>query len=73
MLSPRKSFKGYRFNEALYRNKDAIKYTLSAIAGVNLVTFDLNIFLLTTAGALIALAAKLIQDAIDYYYTEVEI
>ena len=72
--SPRLSFKGYRIQEALYRNKEAIKSVLAIILGANFFAgFDLQVFLLSLGAATVALAGKLIQDAFDYYMTEVEL
>jgi hypothetical protein len=75
--SPRLSFKGYAFGVALYRNKDAIKNivavlgTYSTYLGVT--GFDWIAFLLALGGAVLVLGYKLLQDAVDYYFTEVEI
>lgn len=72
--SPRRSFEGYDFKEALVRNKDSVKALVAIITGANfLVGFDWKIFGLSLAGATIALATKLIGDAVDFWFGEVEL
>lgn len=72
--SPRLSFKGYRFAEALYRNKDAIKGVIAILAGVNFLTgFDWKSLLISLGTAVVALGVKLMADAVDYYFSEVTI
>ena len=73
MLSPRLSFKGYNFPTALYRNKDSIKAIIAILGGINLATgFDTKIVLISLLSSVFALGVKLIADAVDYYFTEVE-
>jgi hypothetical protein len=71
--SPRRSWIGYSFTEALARNKDYIKSIVAFFGTINIVTTDWKIFFLTLAGMVIALAGKLLQDAVDYYFSEVEL
>ena len=74
MESPRLSFKGYRFTEALYRNKDTVKLVLVAVTGYSyLVGFDWMPFTQSVAAGFIALAGKLVMDAFDYYFSKVEV
>lgn len=73
MKSPRKSFKGYDFGVALYRNKDMIKAIVALFGTINIIETDWKVFGITLAGALLTLAVKMAQDAIDYYFTEVDI
>ena len=73
-VSEVRSFEGYSFTEALYRNKDAVKAIVAIITGANFfVGFDVRVFLLSLAGGAVALGAKLLQDAVDFYFDEVEI
>jgi len=68
------SFKGYSFTEALARNKDSVKAIVAIITGANFfVGFDLRVFLLSLAAGGIALAMKLLQDAVDFYFGEIEL
>lgn len=70
--SPRLSFKGYSFKEALFRNKNEVKAVLSIIAGAAYITgFDLKTFGVALATAAVALASKLVYDAFDFYFSEV--
>ena len=72
--SPRLSFKGYKLSEALYRNKDSIKAIVAILGGVNVaVGFDWKTIGISFAGAVCALAVKLIADAVDYYFSEVDL
>jgi len=72
--SPRLSFKGYSLKKALYRNKDAVKAIIALITGANFLGgFDWNKFLLSLAAGVIALASKLLVDAIDYWFGEIEL
>lgn len=72
--SPRFSFKGYQFSEALYRNKDSIKGILALLAGINTFTgFNWKTFLLSLGVAFVGLGVKLLADAVDYYFSEVQI
>jgi len=74
MKSPRLSFKGYRFTEALYRNKDSVKGLVAILAGINVVTgFDYKTMLITLAGGAVGLAVKLVSDLVDFYFTEVDV
>jgi hypothetical protein len=68
------SFKGYRLSTALYRNKDAIKGIVALLGGVQFALgFDWKALLLTLAGGVATLAVKLLMDATDYFFTEVEL
>lgn len=72
--SPRLSFKGYSFRQALYRNKDAVKAIVAIITGANfLVGFDWKTFGVTLATGVIALATKLVIDAVDFWFGEIEL
>lgn len=72
--SPRLSFKGYSFGEALYRNKDAIKGIIAIIGGVNFaVGFEWKTLGISMVGGFGALAVKLVADAVDFYFGEVEL
>lgn len=72
--SPRLSFKGYSLPLALYRNKDAIKAIIAIIAAINVVgPVDTRKFLLQLAVAGFGLGIKLLQDLVDFYFTEVEL
>jgi hypothetical protein len=74
MNSPRLSFKGYKLSEALYRNKDSIKAVVAVLGGVNIVIgLDWKTLLLTFTATLGTLIVKLIVDAIDFYFTEVNL
>jgi hypothetical protein len=73
-MSPRLSFKGYNFGIALSKEVDSIKALVAIITGVNFYTgFDWKTFLLTLAAGTATLAAKLIANAIDFYFKEVEL
>jgi len=73
MISPRLSFKGYKLSEALYRNKDLVKGLVVAITGYSfIIGFDLTQFLVTIGVGLAGLIGKLLLDAVDYYFTEVD-
>ena len=70
--SGKASFEGYNFREALSRNKDSVKAIVAIITGANFfVGFDFRIFLLSLAAGAVALAMKLLQDAIDFYFGEI--
>lgn len=72
--SARLSFKGYRFSEALFRNKDTVKAIIALLAGVNtIIGFDWKTFGLTILMAFIGLGVKLLTDAVDFYFSEVEL
>lgn len=74
MKSARLSFKGYRFSEALYRNKDSVKAIVALLAGVNtFIGFDWKTFGTTIGVAVLGLGVKLLMDAVDFYFTEVEL
>lgn len=73
-MSPRLSWKGYSFKQALFRNKNEVKAVLAIIVGANYLTgFDWKTFGLSVAAGVIALVSKLVWDAFDYYFTEVEL
>jgi hypothetical protein len=74
--SPRLSFSGYKFSEALYRNKDAVKALVMVLGGYNTyitVTggFDWKALAISLGVAVGALGVKLISDAVDFFFTEV--
>jgi len=72
--SARLSFKGYRFGEALYRNKDSIKGIIAILAGINtLLGFNWKTLGMNLGIAFIGLSVKLLSDAVDFYFTEVEL
>lgn len=71
--SPRLSFKGYKFSEALYRNKDSVKIITAILSAVNLATLDWTVLVSSLGLAVVSLGIKLVIDAIDYYFTEVEL
>lgn len=74
VVSPRNNFKGYNFSTALYRRKNEIKALVAIIGGVNFYTgFDWKTFGLSFAAGSVALIVALLGDAIDYYFTEVEL
>ena len=77
MKSARLSFKGYRFSEALYRNKDSLKGVLTVLVGystyLTATTFDYKAFLLALGVSAGAFVGKLIFDAFDFYFSEVEL
>jgi hypothetical protein len=71
--SPRLSFEGYSLPTALYRNIDSIKAIVALIAGANFFSgFDWELFGISLASGFVALAVKLLADAVDYYFKEVE-
>jgi hypothetical protein len=71
--SPRLSFKGYNLGVALSRNKDYIKSIVALFGTINVVTMDWKVFLLTLLGMGVSLVGKLLIDATDYFFTEVEL
>lgn len=72
--SPRLSFRGYSLPTALYRNLDSIKAIVALITGANFFTgFELKTFLISLASGFVALLVKLLADAVDYYFAEVEL
>ena len=65
------TFKGYDLKEALYRNKDAVKAIVAIITGANfLVGFEPRVFLISLGSGVIALATKLLVDAVDFWFGE---
>jgi large-conductance mechanosensitive channel len=73
-LSPRLSFKGYNFGAALHRNKDLVKNLILVVTGYTYFTgFDFTQFSYAVVGSMVVLAGKLIQDLVDFYFTEVEL
>jgi hypothetical protein len=71
------SFKGYKFSEALYRNIDNLKALLMVVGGLNFAImfnggYDWRTLLVSLAATGGALAVKLLVDAINYYFSEVE-
>lgn len=71
--SPRLSFKGYNIKTALYRNKDTIKTIVALFGTINIATMDWKVFSITLIGGVVTLGVKLLMDAVDYYFTEVEL
>jgi hypothetical protein len=72
--SPRLSFKGYKLSEALYRNKDLVKALIVLITGYGYFTgFELSQFLIALSTGVLALTGKLLLDAADYFFTEVDL
>ena len=75
--SARLSFKGYKIQEALYRNKDTCKLVLGAITGystyLGATGFQWSAFGIAIGTAFATLAGKLLFDAMDFYFTEVEL
>jgi len=70
--SPRLSFKGYRFGEALYRNKDSVKGLVAILGGVNVALgFDPKALGLSLSVAVVGLGIKLLSDAVDFYFSSV--
>lgn len=68
------SFEGYSFNEAILRNKDAVKAILAIITGANFfVGFEPKTFLISLGAGVVTLAVKLLVDAVDFYFGEVEL
>ena len=68
------SFEGYSFKEALLRNKDSVKAILAIVTGANFFTgFDWQVFLLSLASGVIALATKLLLDAWDFWSGEIKL
>jgi hypothetical protein len=73
-LSPRLSFKGYSFGTALYRNKDTLKAIVGLLSAIQVATgFDWKTLGVSLGTALIGLVVKLLADAVDYYFSEVEL
>jgi len=72
--SPRNSFKGYTLPVALYRRKNEVKALLAILGGVNFYAgFDWKTLGLSFAAGAVGLVVALVGDAIDYYFTEVDI
>lgn len=73
-VSPRLSWKGYHFSEALYRNKDTLKGIIALVGGVNVaIGFDWKTFAITVGGAFVGFAVKLVVDAVDFYFGEIDL
>lgn len=74
ILSPRKSFKGYSFKEALVRNKQWVKGIVLTISGIDFYTgFSWKKTLALLGAGIATLIIKMIIDAIDFWYSEIEI
>ena len=68
------TFKGYSLTKALLRNKDSVKAIVAIITGANFFAgFDWRVFLLSLAGGVVALATKLLADAVEFYLGEIEL
>lgn len=66
------SMEGYDFSEALYRNKDSVKGIVAILVGLNfMIHIDWKTTTLSIAAGICTLAAKLLADAVDYYFKEV--
>lgn len=74
MLSKRLSFKGYSIKEALGRNVDTIKGIIAVISGITVLTgVNWKSFLITLGAAFAGLGVKLLADAVDFYFSEVQV
>ena len=74
MRSARLTFSGYNFKEALFRNKDSIKAIIAILMGINVaVGVDWKIVLISLGAGVASLAVKLIADAVDFYFSDVEL
>lgn len=75
--SPAGTFKGYNFWTALSRNKDAIKAVVAVLGAyttyLGVAGFDWKAFLAAIGLATAALAVKLIEDAVDFFTSSVEL
>lgn len=69
----RYSFKGYDIFTAIYNNKDLVKAILAIFGTINFISMDWRVFLTTLGVSVGALAVKLVIDALDFYFTEVEL
>lgn len=76
--SPRFSLRGYDIRIALANNKDTIKSILAmgttaagALTALN--GFDWKTLAFAFAGALGILVTKVLADAVDYFFTEVQL
>lgn len=72
MKSYRYSFKGYDILKAIYKNKDLVKTILALFGTINLVSMDWKVFFLSLGLSVGTLAVRLIIDALDYFFTEVD-
>jgi hypothetical protein len=73
-ISPRLSWRGYNLGIAIAKNKDSLKSVIAIIGGANIMLgFDWKTLGITVLGGIIALVVKLVGDAVDYYFTDVEI
>lgn len=73
-ISPRGNFKGYDLKVALLKNKDSVKAVLTIIVGASVIVgVDWKQFLMLLAGSIIALGSKIVWDAFDYWFSEVEV
>lgn len=73
-----RTFEGYSFSVAMYRNKDNIKGLVTIITGWNafLISntgFDWKAFGLSIAIGVVTLCGKLLSDAVDFYFSEPEL
>lgn len=75
--SARMSFKGYRIQEALVRNKDVAKNVLMIVIGystyLGATGFQWKAFFIALGAAAATLAGKLVTDAFDFWMSEVEV
>ena len=75
-VSPKYSFKGYSFVEALARNLDAVKVLLAVIGAYTTYmdatgTFNWAAFGMAFGGATAYLAYKLLLDAMHFFFKDV--
>lgn len=77
VISPRYSFEGYKVTEAIYRNKDLLKNVVAILGAYTTYQgatgFNWKSFLIAVGGALLVFGFRIIQDALDFYFTEVEL
>jgi hypothetical protein len=75
--SPRLSFKGYSFGQALFRNKDTVKYIVTILTGfstyLGVTGFDWKTFGLAIGLGVATLLGKLLSDAVDFYFSTVDL
>ncbi len=68
----RYSFKGYDLFTAIYKNKDLVKAILAVFGTINFISMDWRVFFATLGISIGTLGIKLIIDALDYFFTEVD-
>ena len=72
-LSPKKSLKGWKLKQWLFKNKDTVKLLITGILALVAASFsDVSVVkLLFGAGG--AMGTKLILDTLDFYTTDVNL